>query len=80
MRPLSCKFGLHYNRHDNATGAQTERRGGAGPVRGLLGGKDPTGRRLSTCPLAYQFVYFGACFCAGFAGVFTFNNFSASAR
>ena len=24
--------------------AQTERRGGAGPVRGLLGGKDPTGR------------------------------------
>ena len=26
--------------------AQTERRGGAGPVRGLLGGKDPTGRFL----------------------------------
>jgi len=25
-------------------GAQTERRGGAGPMRGLLGGKDPTGR------------------------------------
>src|SRR5438093_10589527 len=25
-------------------GAQTERRGGAGPVGGLLGGKDPTGR------------------------------------
>jgi len=24
--------------------AQTERRGGAWPVRGLLGGKDPTGR------------------------------------
>ena len=24
--------------------AQTERRGGAGPVGGLLGGKDPTGR------------------------------------
>jgi hypothetical protein len=24
-------------------GAQTERRGGAGPVRGLLGGKDLTG-------------------------------------
>ncbi len=24
--------------------AQTERRGGAGPVRGLLGGKDRTGR------------------------------------
>ncbi len=26
------------------SGAQTERRGGAGPVRGLLGRKDPTGR------------------------------------
>jgi hypothetical protein len=25
-------------------GAQTERRGGAGPVGGLLGGKGPTGR------------------------------------
>src|SRR5262249_42186307 len=29
---------------DIVPGAQTERRGGAGPVRGLLGGKDPTGR------------------------------------
>src|SRR5437773_724699 len=29
-------------------GAQTERRGGAGPVRGLLGGKDRTGRLLAT--------------------------------
>jgi hypothetical protein len=29
---------------DNAAGAQTERRGGAGPVRGLLGGKDLAGR------------------------------------
>jgi hypothetical protein len=28
---------------DIVPGAQTERRGGAGPVRGLLGGKDPTG-------------------------------------
>src|SRR5207302_1301146 len=28
------------------SGAQTERRGGAGPVRGLLGGKDLTGRFL----------------------------------
>src|SRR5262249_6997318 len=27
-----------------AAGAQAERRGGAGPVRGLLGGKDLTGR------------------------------------
>src|SRR5262245_23402852 len=31
-------------RGDNASGAQTERRGGAGPVGGLLGGKDPAGR------------------------------------
>jgi hypothetical protein len=29
-------------------GAQTERRGDAGPVRGLLGGKDLTGRFHST--------------------------------
>jgi len=28
----------------HAAGAQTERRGGAGPVGGLLGGEDPTGR------------------------------------
>jgi hypothetical protein len=28
---------------DIVPGAQTERRGGAGPVRGLLGGKDLTG-------------------------------------
>ena len=34
------------DRDDNAAGAQTERRGGAGPVRGLLGGKGPTGRFL----------------------------------
>jgi hypothetical protein len=27
-----------------SSGAQTERRGDAGPVRGLLGGKDLTGR------------------------------------
>src|SRR5438046_520706 len=32
--------------------AQTERRGGAGPVRGLLGGKDPTGRFVQTRPTA----------------------------
>ena len=36
-----------------AGGAQTERRGGAGPVGGLLGGKDPTGRFLSSINL-YQ--------------------------
>src|SRR5437016_13376144 len=34
-------------RKDIVPGAQTERRGGAGPVRGLLGGKDLTGRFVS---------------------------------
>jgi hypothetical protein len=29
---------LHYNEKAIAAGAQTERRGGAGPVRALLGG------------------------------------------
>ena len=37
-------MGLLYNGSNNASGAQTERRGGAGPVGGLLGGKDPSGR------------------------------------
>src|SRR5688572_18747148 len=36
--------GLRYNADGNAAGAQTERRGGAGPAGGLLGGKDPAGR------------------------------------
>ena len=36
-----------YNENDSAPSAQTERRGGAGPVGGLLGGKDPTGRFVS---------------------------------
>ena len=36
--------GLRYNENVIAVGAQTERRGDAGPVRGLLGGKDLTGR------------------------------------
>jgi hypothetical protein len=36
--------GLWYHRPITASGAQTERRGGAGPVGGSLGGKDPTGR------------------------------------
>src|SRR5262245_49326720 len=35
--PLSKQSGI-------SRGAQTERRGGAGPGRGLLGGKDLTGR------------------------------------
>jgi hypothetical protein len=30
-------------------GAQTVRRGGAGPAGGLLGGKDPTGRFVLFC-------------------------------
>jgi hypothetical protein len=33
----------------SAAGAQTERRGGAGPVGGLLGGKDRTGRIAFFC-------------------------------
>jgi hypothetical protein len=36
--------GLRYNGDGDYPGAQTERRGGAGPVRSLLGGKDLTGR------------------------------------
>jgi len=44
MTSLLCKRGLRYNGSDNVPGAQTERRGDAGPVRGLLGGKDLTGR------------------------------------
>src|SRR5262245_24974125 len=51
--PLLFEHGLHYNKGDNASGTQTERRGGAGPVRGLLGGKDLTGR-------FFVFVY-GSC-------------------
>jgi hypothetical protein len=31
---------------DIVSGAQTGRRGGAGPAGGSLGGKDPTGRRF----------------------------------
>jgi hypothetical protein len=38
------QIGLRLTGNDIATGAQTKRRGGAGPVRGLLGGKDLTGR------------------------------------
>jgi hypothetical protein len=39
--------GLLYNGGGDLPGAQTERRGGAGPVEGLLGGKDPTGHLSS---------------------------------
>src|SRR5207237_4085988 len=35
---------------DIVPGAQTGRRGGAGPVGGLLGGKDPTGRLAFRIP------------------------------
>jgi hypothetical protein len=41
---LHFENGLRYNGDGDLSGAQTERRGGAGPVRGLLGGKDLTGR------------------------------------
>jgi hypothetical protein len=38
--------GLRYNENVIAVGAQTVRRGDAWPVRGLLGGKDLTGRLI----------------------------------
>src|SRR5262249_47925509 len=38
------RCGLRYHARVTIPGAQTERRGGAGPVGGLLGGKDPAGR------------------------------------
>ncbi|HEY7154170.1 MAG TPA: hypothetical protein VH575_09470 [Gemmataceae bacterium] len=44
---LAPKAGdLPYNGDGDPSSAQTERRGHAGPVRGLLGGKDLTGRFL----------------------------------
>ena len=40
-----------------SSGAQTERRGDAGPVGGLLGGKDPAGRLLrSDAQLSFRIV------------------------
>jgi hypothetical protein len=48
---LLCDAGLLYNGGGDLSGAQTERRGGAGPVGGLLGGKDPTGR--FSCGIRY---------------------------
>ena len=36
---LLSRDGLRYNEQTIAAGAQTERRGGAGPVRDLLGGE-----------------------------------------
>jgi hypothetical protein len=44
MVALLLEAGLRYNEEVIHPGAQTERRGDAGPVRGLLGGKDLTGR------------------------------------
>jgi len=38
---------------DGPLGAQTGRRGGAGPVGGLLGGKDPTGRVFVFSPTQF---------------------------
>src|SRR6516165_9954483 len=43
-RNLLGRGGLRYNGEAVVPGAQTERRGEAGPMRGLLGGKDLTGR------------------------------------
>src|SRR5438270_8363640 len=47
MVTLLLRGGLRGYGRAIAAGAQTERRGGAGPVRGLLGGKDLTGRFCS---------------------------------
>src|SRR5262245_57259416 len=47
---LLGKTGLRYNGNTIVPGAQAERRGGAGPVGGLLGGKDLTGR-LASAPI-----------------------------
>ena len=44
MMFLLSTTGLRYGDNASRPGAQTGRRGGAGPVGGLLGGKDPTGR------------------------------------
>src|SRR6516165_6109230 len=44
MMFLLSGTGLRYNEKAIAAGAQTERRGGAGPVRALLDRKDLTGR------------------------------------
>jgi hypothetical protein len=41
--PFSLRI-LWYDQANIAAGAQTERRGDAWPVRGLLGGKDLAGR------------------------------------
>jgi hypothetical protein len=49
MVRLLSGTGLRYNEGAIALGAQTERRGGAGPVRVLLGGKDLTGRFYLDC-------------------------------
>src|SRR5262249_16476476 len=50
-KPHGClpfEGGLRYTEGDIVSGAQTERRGGARPGGGLLGGRDPTGR-FSLC-------------------------------
>src|SRR5436190_24344522 len=47
--------GLRYNENVIAVGAQTVRRGDAWPVRGLLGGKDLTGRFLGSDQLRLSY-------------------------
>src|SRR5581483_2068539 len=67
--------GLLYHAKAIAAGAHTERRGGARPVRGLLGGKDLTGRfrLLVRRPLPKRIGYLprrrGDYFCCGFSAV-----------
>jgi hypothetical protein len=45
---LLLEVGLPFNDNGDPSGAQTERRDGAGPVRSLLGGKGLTGRLLDS--------------------------------
>src|SRR5262249_47862461 len=54
MGTLLCGGSLPYDGDGYLSGAQTERRGGAGPVRGLLGRKDVTGRLVSSSVVRRQ--------------------------
>jgi hypothetical protein len=51
---LLLKAGLPYNDDGDHSGAQTKRRGYAGPVRSLLGGKGLTGHLFHSFNLKRQ--------------------------
>jgi predicted DNA-binding antitoxin AbrB/MazE fold protein len=50
MKILHCEGGLRYNGGDSHPGAQTERPGGIGPVRALLGGYTSPAASSSSAP------------------------------